>query len=110
HRTLSLITFYCYRLHQDLHSFPTRRSSDLIIFCKTDPFAFSREQTGKTFGSTRPKSPFLILKDHIYHIARQTISFGKIAEAFTSHMVLTDTSAFRRKPNITCPILKYSTD
>src|SRR5207248_10778712 len=23
--------FYCYRLHRDLHSFPTRRSSDLFI-------------------------------------------------------------------------------
>ena len=26
-----LFFFYCYRAHRDLHSFPTRRSSDLLL-------------------------------------------------------------------------------
>src|SRR5437762_12619124 len=30
-RYLSLFFFYCYGHHRDLHSFPTRRSSDLLI-------------------------------------------------------------------------------
>src|SRR5690606_41831743 len=29
HGLLLLVFFYCYRPHRDLHSFPTRRSSDL---------------------------------------------------------------------------------
>src|SRR5947209_17214863 len=31
YRTLSIFFFYCYGDHPDLHSFPTRRSSDLVL-------------------------------------------------------------------------------
>src|SRR5437867_6690502 len=35
-----LSSFYCSRAHRDLHSFPTRRSSDLISFFEDDGFHF----------------------------------------------------------------------
>src|SRR5690606_41715165 len=35
----SFFFFYCYRHHRDLHSFPTRRSSDLVIEKHTFPMS-----------------------------------------------------------------------
>src|SRR5205807_8989242 len=36
--------FYCYRAHRDLHSFPTRRSSDLLVIPGGNSFSVSKSQ------------------------------------------------------------------
>src|SRR5438874_4353498 len=43
----SFFFFYCSGAHRDLHSFPTRRSSDLSALTRSDARAYSSSDTGQ---------------------------------------------------------------
>src|SRR5437879_12052185 len=58
HSLLSLFFFSCYADHRDLHSFPTRRSSDLLLKLDRDSQTCSLSHDKCSFGSTNgPLSP-----------------------------------------------------
>src|SRR5207253_10420605 len=49
----TLSSFTCYRDHRDLHSFPTRRSSDLVADVAGQPPRAGRGQVGRGDGRVR---------------------------------------------------------
>src|SRR5947209_20506887 len=66
----SSIIFYCYHDHRDLHSFPTRRSSDLSITVEDDGVSVAQRQPLGVFSADHdrvadgPGQRILPLIDH----------------------------------------------
>src|SRR5438876_3618786 len=79
----SMFFFYCCRLHRDLHSFPTRRSSDLpflknssVLRSRTgDQFATSAEQDGIDRKSTRLNSSHPSISYAVFCLKKKKNSF-----------------------------------
>src|SRR5690606_40975243 len=68
-----IFIFYCFRCHPYLHSFPTRRSSDLLVNCLSTPAPSTRADSYNSSGIWRRPARKITIgepKVHTFRITR----------------------------------------
>src|SRR5207248_11780654 len=73
--------FYCYREHRRLHSFPTRRSSDLVVLLDYRERAFV-----KRFGLAALSLPHVNRGEVVERVADQKVFAAERSEEHTSEL------------------------
>src|SRR5690606_41736194 len=103
-----LLCFYCVRVHRALHSFPTRRSSDLVVvvhFCYVVAGGLVQPSV-----ETVPEGPGLRAGDDVDGVGEVAGGFAKLVEV-ESGVVMEDerseehTSELQSRENLVCRLL-----
>src|SRR5205807_8331655 len=95
-----IFSFYCYRDHRYLHSFPTRRSSDLI-----NP---RRWNWGKTCAAVLT-AVLILWAGYFFHISHVSINHGELSVTFPNRAPYVrseeHTSELQSPCNLVCRLL-----
>src|SRR5690606_41684805 len=100
--------FQCHHVHRDLHSFPTRRSSDLVIGMRMVE-SWGDDELRKSAGTIIDKVNAVIPpegREQLRETALFSLSFGRGKQA-SQHMGRSEehTSELQSRENLVCRLL-----
>src|SRR5690606_41117690 len=101
-----LLAFSWYRAHRDLHSFPTRRSSDLLFLCGAAMAYYAALPVSLKFFQgflTESLQSMLTVGPYISFVVRLLIGFGLVFELPVRSEE--HTSELESRENLVCRLL-----